>query len=131
MIQKVSDPTYHIKTFRIDYDKQLSLFTKNILQSFKLKLYYYVIDDILYLLKSIPTERNYFLQLLHSSVIFLHNNYYVNFFDIYIYDINIHEKVKENRFIKDPSNQFKVSSIITIKLAYQVLPIRQKVETTW
>ena len=131
MAQKVIDPTYQIKTFSVQYDKQLSPLTKTIIQSFKLKLYYYVVDDILYLLKSIPTERDYFLQLLHSSVIFLHNNYYVNFFDIYIYDININEKVKENRFIKDQSNQFKVSSIITIKLAYQVLPIRQKVETTW
>ena len=131
MTQKVIDSTYYIKTFQINYDKPLSLFTKNIIQSFKLKLYYYVVDDILYLLKSLPTERDYFLQLLHSSVIFLHNNFYVNFFDIYIYDINIQEKGKENRFIKHSPDQFKVCSIITIKLAYQVSSIKQKLETTW
>lgn len=66
-----------------------------------------------------------------SSVIFLQNNLHVNFFDIYIYDISINEKFKENRFVKDQSKQFKASNIITIKLAYQVKPITRKVETIW
>ena len=131
MIQKVIDPTYYIKTFRINYNKPLSLFTKNIIQSFKLKLYYYVIDDILYLLKSLPTERDYFLQLLHSSVIFLHNNFYVNFFDIYIYDITINEVSKFNRFVNEQSKSFKVSNSITVKLAYQVKPVSKKLEIIW
>ena len=131
MAQKVIDPNYQIKTFTVQYDKQLSTLTKTLIQSFKLKLYYYVIDDILYFLKSNQTERDYLLQLLHSSVIFLQNNLHVNFFDIYIYDININEKFKENRFVKDESKQFKASNIITIKLAYQVKPITRKVETIW
>ena len=131
MAQKVIDPNYQIKTFTVQYDKQLSTLTKTLIQSFKLKLYYYVIDDILYLLKSNQTERDYLLQLLHSSVILLQNNLHVNFFDIYIYDININEKFKENRFVKDESKQFKASNIITIKLAYQVKPITRKVETIW
>ena len=131
MAQKVIDPTYQIKTFSVQYDKQLSPLTKTIIQSFKLKLYYYVIDDILYLLKSNQSERDYLLQLLHSSVIFLQNNLHASFFDIYVYDIHINENFKENRFVKDQFKQFKTSNTITIKLAYQVKPITQKVETIW
>ena len=131
MAQKVIDPTYQIKTFSVQYDKQLSPLTKTIIQSFKLKLYYYVIDDILYLLKSNQSERDYLLQLLHSSVIFLQNNLHASFFDIYVYDIHINENFKENRFVKDQFKQFKTSNTITIKLAYQVKPITQKIETIW
>jgi len=129
--QKVIDPNYQIKTFTVQYDKQLSTLTKTLIQSFKLKLYYYVIDDILYFLKSNETERDYLLQLLHSSVIFLQNNLHASFFDIYIYDIHINENFKENRFVKDKLKQFKASNTITIKLAYQVKPITRKVETIW
>ena len=85
----------------------------------------------MYILKSNETERDYLLQLLHSSIIFLQNNLHVNFFDIYIYEININENFKTNRFVKDQSQQFKASNIITIKLAYQVKPITRKVETIW
>ena len=131
MVQKVIDPTYHIKTFSVQYDKQLSPLTKNLIQSFKLKLYYYVIDDLLYLLKSNPDERDYLLQILNSSVIFLQNNLYVNFFDIYIYDISINEISNFNRFVNEQSESFKVSNTITIKLAYQVKPVTKKLETTW
>ena len=131
MAQKVIDPTYNIKTFSVQYDKQLSPLTKTLIKSFKLKLYYYVIDDILYLLKSNETERNYLLQLLHSSVIFLQNNLHASFFDIYIYDIYVNENSKENRFVKDQLKQFKTSNTITVKLAYQVKPITRKVETIW
>jgi hypothetical protein len=88
-------------------------------------------DDLVYLLKSNPTERDYLLQILHSSVIFLQNNLYVNFFDIYIYDISLNEKSKFNRFINKQPTSFKVSNTITIKLAYQVKPVTKKLETTW
>jgi hypothetical protein len=131
MVQKIIDPNFHIKTFNVKCDQKLSPITKILIQSFKFKLYYYVIDDILYLLKSNPDERDYLLQLLHSNVIFLQNNLHVNFFDIYIYDINITEESKVNRFVDDQSKQFKVFNNITIKLAYQVKQVTQKVETTW
>ena len=131
MVQKIIDPNYHIKTFSVKCDNKLSPLAKTILESFNFKLYYYVIDDLLYLLKSNLDERDYLLQILNSSVIFLQNNLYVNFFDIYIYDITINEVSKFNRFVNKQSNSFKVSNIITIKLAYQIKPIQKKLETIW
>ena len=131
MVQKIVDPNFHIKTFNVKCDNKLSPLAKTILQSFKFKLYYYVIDDLLYLLKSNIDERDYLLQILNSSVIFLQNNLYVNFFDIYIYDISLNEKSKFNRFINNQSTSLKVSNTITIKLAYQVKPVTKKLETTW
>ena len=131
MVQKIIDPNYHIKTFSVKCDNKLSPLAKTILQSFNFKLYYYVIDDLLYLLKSNLDERDYLLQILNSSVIFLQNNLYVNYFDIYIYDISINEVSKFNRFINNQSNSFKVSNIITIKLAYQLKPVPKKLETIW
>ena len=131
MVQKIIDPNFYIKTFNVKCDNKLSPLAKTILQSFKFKLYYYVIDDLLYLLKSKPDERDYLLQLLNSSVIFLQNNLYVNFFDIYIYDITINEVSKFNRFVNEQSKSFKVSNNITVKLAYQVKPVQKKLETIW
>lgn len=131
MIQKIIDPNFHIKTFNVKCDNKLSLFTITVLQSFKFKLYYYVIDDILYLLKSNIIERDYLLHILNSSVIFLQNNLYVNFFDIYIYDISVNEISKLNRFVDNQSESFKTSNTITIKLAYQIKPVKKKLETIW
>ena len=131
MVQKVVDPKFNIRTFNIKCDKNISPLAKIITKSFKFKLYYYVIDDLLYLLKSNPDERDYLLQLLNSSVIFLQNNLYVNFFDIYIYDITINEVSKFNRFVNEQSKSFKVSNTLTVKLAYQVKPVQKKLETIW
>ena len=131
MVQKIVDPNFHIKTFNVKCDDKLSPLAKTILQSFKFKLYYYVIDDLLYLLKSNPDERDYLLQILNSSVIFLQNNLYVNFFDIYIYDISINEISKINRFVNEQPESFKLSNTITIKLAYQVTAVPKKLETIW
>ena len=131
MVQKIVDPNFHIKTFNVKCDNKLSPLAKTILQSFNFKLYYYVIDDLLYLLKSNPKERDYLLQILNSSVFFLQNNLYVNFFDIYIYDITINEISKFNRFVNEQSESFKFSNTITIKLAYQVKPVPKKLETIW
>ena len=131
MVPKIIDPNFNIKTFNVECDNELSSQAKVVLKSFKFKLYYYIVDDLLYLLKSKPEERDYLLQIFHSSVVFLQNNVYVNFFDIYIYDITINEISKFNRFVNDQSKSFKVSTIITIKLAYQVKPVRKKLETSW
>lgn len=131
MVSKIVDPNFNIKTFNVKCDKELSSLAKVILKSFKFKLYYYIVDDLLYLLKSNPEERDYLLQILHSSVIFLQNNLYVNFFDIYIYDISINKISKFNRFVDRQSESFKVSNTITIKLAYQIKPVTKKLETTW
>jgi hypothetical protein len=131
MVQKIVDPYFHIQTFNVKVDKQLSPIAETILKSFTYKLYYYVIDDLLYLLKSDPNERDYLLNILHSSVIFLQNNLYVNFFDIYVYEITINEISKFNRFINEDSKSYQKSTQITIKLAYQVKPISKKLETIW
>jgi len=131
MVPKIIDPNFNIKTFNVKCDKELSSLAKTILKSFKFKLYYYTVDDLLYLLKSNPEERDYLLQILHSSIIFLQNNLCVNFFDIYIYDISINEISKFNRFVKEQSESFQVSNMITIKLAYQLKPVTKKLETTW
>ena len=131
MVSKIIDPNFNIKTFNVKCDNELSSLAKVVLKSFKFKLYYYIVDDLLYLLKSNPKERDYLLQILHSSVIFLQNNLYVNFFDIYIYDISINEVSNFNRFVNEQSESFKVSNTITIKLAYQVKPVTKKLETTW
>ena len=81
------------KTFHIKYEKKLSSIAKLILNSFRNKYIYYAIDDILYLLKSNPVERDNLLAILYSQVISLQNNLSVNFFDIWIHEIYINEIV--------------------------------------
>ena len=131
MIQKVLDSKFQVKTFSVKYDRELSKRAKIILQSFKLKFYYYVIDDILYFLKSDSIECNYLLQILNSTAIFLQNNLGVNFFDIYVYDIQINKISKPNRFKHGEQETVKFSNTITIKLAYQVQPLEEILDTTW
>jgi len=62
-----------------------------ILQSVQFKHFYYVRDDISYLLKSNPIERDFLLQALSSIVISLQNNLSINFFDMWIYEIYINK----------------------------------------
>ena len=131
MIQKVLDSKFQVKTFSVEYDKELSKRAKVVLQSFRLKFYYYVIDDILYFLKSDSNECNRLLKILNSTAIFLQNNLSVNFFDIYVYDIQINEILKTNRFIHGKREPVKVSNTITIKLAYQIQSLEEILDTTW
>jgi len=131
MVQKVLDPTFQVKTFSLKYNRKLSKRAKTILQSFRLKVYYYVIDDILYFLKSDQKECDRLVQILHSTAIFLQNNFGVNFFDIYIYDIQVEEIPKFNRFTNNRNESLKTLSNINIKLAYQVQSIEKNSETTW
>ena len=92
-----SNPLYS-EIFQISYQKNLSSKAKCILNSFNKKYIYYAIDDILYLLKSTPNERNNLLQILYSPIISLQNNFSVNFFDIWIQEISIDQRIKKNRF---------------------------------
>jgi len=131
MVKKVLDPKFQVETFTIKYNKKISNRAKVILQSFRLKVYYYVIDDILYLLKSDPDESKYLVQILNSTAIFLQNNFGVNFFDIYIYDIQVNTTPNFNRFTNYRNESLKISNNIIIKLAYQVKPIEKPLETTW
>ena len=131
MVPKINDTKFNIKTFNIKYEKKLSPLAKTIIQSLKFKLYYYVVEDLLYLLKTNQTEANQLLQILHSTVIYLQNNLHVNFFDIYVYEISITEKQNMNKFIQNSSDYFESLNYLTIKLAYQIKPVSKKLELVW
>jgi hypothetical protein len=119
---------FTVKTFHIKHDNQLSSFTKLILQSFQFKYLYYVLEDISYLLKSVPSERDILLQVLHSIVISLQNNLCVNFFDIWIYEIYITDNSKSTKLENQNST---CSNYLTIKLACQMKPPPEKIEIPW
>ena len=91
---------FHIKTFNVRCEKTLSPFAKIILQSIQFKHFYYVRDDICYLLKSHPIEKDFLLQALYSSIISLQNNLSINFFDMWIYEIYITEVSNVNKFLR-------------------------------
>ena len=131
MKRAIIDENFKIKTFSVECDQQFSAFIELILKSFRFKLYYYVVDDLLYFSKSNPNEFKYILQILNSTVIFLQNNLYVNYFDIYVYDIKINQALIINRFIDESTKQSKGSNYIVIKLAYKVRPFRKKLEINW
>jgi len=131
MVKKKLDPKFQLKTFTIKCNRKISKRAKILLQNIKLKVYYYVIDDILYFLKSDKDESEYLVKVLNSTVIYLQNNFCVNFFDIYIYDIQVPNISKINQFANNGNESFKSSNNIIIKLAYQVKPIEKILDTTW
>ena len=89
------------------------------LQSIQFKHFYYVRDDIFYLLKSNMAERDCILQALYSIVIYLQNNLSINFFDMWIYEVYINESLTKNKFMSQTSQNIKSYEYITIKLAYK------------
>ena len=119
------------KTFQIKYEKKLSSTAKLILNSFQNKYIYYAIDDILYLLKSKLIERNNLLAILYSPILFLQNNFSVNFFDIWIREIYIDEITKTNKFLTTESQSSHAFSYITIKLFYKTKVPVKKQESLW
>jgi hypothetical protein len=119
------------KTFQIKYEKKLSSIAKLILNSFQSKYLYYAIDDILYLLKANPIERDNLLAILYSPIISLQNNLSIHFFDIWISEIYINETPKINKFLTNDSKNSEQFSYITIKLTYKTrIPIKKK-ESLW
>ena len=115
------------KVFQIKYEKELSSIAKFILNSFQNKYIYYAIDDILYLLKSNPIERDNLLAIIYSPVISLQNNFSIDFFDIWINEIYINEVSKVNKFITNDNQNFEQFNYITIKLFYQTkVPIKKQ-----
>ena len=114
------------KTFQIRYDKKLSSLAKFILNSFQNKYIYYAIDDILYLLKSNPVERESLLGLLYSPVLSLHNNLCINFFDIWIQEVYLNERSKVNKFLSSQSQNLEPFTEITIKFLYKTrVPVKK------
>jgi hypothetical protein len=119
------------KTFQIKYEKKLSSVAKFILNSFQNKYIYYAIDDILYLLKSNPIERDSLLAILYAPVLSLQNNFSINFFDIWINEVYINEVVKVNKFLNRDSKNFEQFSYITIKFLYKTRVPIKKQELLW
>jgi hypothetical protein len=117
--------------FQIKYTKKMSSTAKAILNSFHNKYIYYAIDDILYLLKSNPIERNNLLALLYSPILSLQNNFSVNFFDIWIREVYIEEVIKPNKFLTNDIQKSKSFSYITIKLFYKTKVPVKKQEALW
>ena len=122
-----------LKTFQVKYRFLLSLTGRNILTSFTNKYIYYAIDDILYLLNSNPIERDNLLAILYSSMLSLHNDFSVNFFDIWINSVYISDSYQTNRFLKTKtanSNQI-TETTITLKLHYFTRVPVKKPESIW
>ena len=119
------------KTFKIKYEKKLSLIAKLVLNSFQNKYIYYAIDDILYLFELNKNERENLLAILYSPILSLQNNYSVNFFDIWVKEIYIDEVFKVNKFLNTDSQTSKQFSYITIKLFYKTRVPLKKQESFW
>ena len=118
-------------TFEIKYEKELSTIAKFILSSFRKKYVYYAIDDILYLLKSNPIEQNNLLSIIYSPIVSLQNNFYSNFFEIWIDEIYINPVLKINKFIPNSSQNFEQFSYITIQFFYKRGVQVKKQEPLW
>ena len=119
------------KTFKIKYEKSLSLTAKLILNNFHNKYIYYAMDDILYGFKFNLNERDDLLALLYSPIISLQNNLSINFLNIWIHEIYINELSNKNKFLNKNLNFSKEFSLITIKFFYKTkLPLK-KYEPLW
>ena len=117
------------KTFQIHYDDSLSSVTKSILHTCQNKYVYYSLDD----LKRIKNlkERKSLLAFLFSSLLSLHNNFSVNFFDIWIDQISLTPIPESNRFLVKNTQKSRKSTLIRLTLYYQTrLPIK-KPESLW
>jgi hypothetical protein len=119
------------KIFQIEYHEHLSLTAKFILNSFHNKYIYYAIDDILYSLRSNPSERDNLLAVLYSPILSLQNDFLVNFFDIWIRDISLNEISKSNKFLKQEAENLEKVNLITIKLFYKTRVPIKKQESLW
>ena len=119
------------KTFQIKCDKILSPLAKLLLNSFQNKYLYYAIDDILYGLKTNPSERDNLISLIYSPAISLQNNLSINFFDIWIHEIYINETKIINKFLTTDSNHYKSTSYITIKFLYRTKVTLKKQQLLW
>jgi len=118
--------SFQVKTFNVKSKKKLSPLTKLILKSIRFKHFYYVRDDISYLLRSKPIERDFLLQALYSIVISLQNNLCINFFDMWVYEVYINKVPNFNKFINQNLQQLEPEEYVTIKLAYSVNRFNEK-----
>ena len=127
-------PTFYesgSKIFHIKSEKKLSSVAKLILNSFKNKYLYYAMDDISYSFELNSKERDNLLEILKSLVLSLQNNFYINFFDIWIYEIYINEVSKVNKFLKNDLSNLEQGTCITIKLLYKMPISPKKLDSLW
>jgi hypothetical protein len=121
----------NLKTFYIKYENELSVVNKIMLNNFQNKYLYHVIDDIMYSLKSKPIERDNLLAIIYSPVLYLQNNFSIDFFDIWIDEIYINQESKVNKFLAKNIPNLEPFSYITIKFLYTTkLPVK-KPEPLW
>ena len=122
-----------LKTFQIQCTFPLSLTGRNLLTSFTNKYIYYAIDDILYLLRSNKLERDNLLTMLYSSMLSLHNDFSINFFDIWIDSVYFNEYYRTNRFLNTESQHINQNTItiITLKLHYFTRTPIKKPQPIW
>ena len=118
--------SFQVKTFNVKSEKNLSSLAKLILKSVQYKHFYYVRDDISYLLKSNPIEQEFILDALYSMAISLQNNLSINFFDMWVYEIYINKISNYNKFINKKYQNLESGEYLTIKLAYSMNVFQEK-----
>lgn len=119
------------KTFYIKYNNELSVVDKVMLNNFQNKYFYHIIDDIIYSLKSKNVEQDNLLTILYSPVLYLQNNFSIDFFDIWVDEIYINQQSKVNKFLAKNNSNLEPFSYITIKFLYTTkLPVK-KPEPLW
>jgi hypothetical protein len=119
------------KTFYIKYEKELSVIDKIMLNSFQNKYLYHVIDDIQYSLKSKPMEGKNLLSIIYSPIVYLQNNFSIDFFDMWVGEIYVNQESKVNKFLAKNTLNRERFSYVTIKLFYTTkLPVK-KPEPLW
>lgn len=124
-------PTRYYKTFQIKYKNRLSTKAKFILFSFQNKYIYYAIEDILNCFTITHKEQNTLLSILYMLMLDLHNNLYINFFDIWIDQTYIVESYKKNVFSNTDVTSFQPLSCITLVVFYRQNIANRKLKTYW
>jgi hypothetical protein len=115
------------KTVHLKYENELSPVDKIMLTNFQNKYFYHVIDDIIYSFKSAPVERDNLLSIIYGPVIYLQNNFYVDFFDIWVGEIYINQEPKVNKFLARDITNIQPFNHITINFLYTTKrPIKKR-----
>lgn len=117
-----------LESFQLQSKISLSIREKFILNSFKNKYLYYAIDDITDFCKFNKKERTNLFEILYAPILFVHNNHFINFFDIWIGDIYIHKISKSNKFFKE---SFKNCYSITLTIFYSTSEPKKEPEPLW
>lgn len=119
------------KTFQVYYEGKFSDITKLILTSLKNKYIYYAIEDINSNKSLNSAEKNNLLSILSSTMIWLQNNQYTNFFDIWIGNIYIQEERSLNRFMESEIEISINNTKVILVLFYKIRLPRKTSKSLW